>query len=276
MNNQAIDEELEEFFDESDGFDDDNDSFLPENLVEFDTGNDDFGLTEFEPIQFEPIQFEPIEPESPEIDFEIPDLNTTTFPELFNLLENGSLLSEFDIRLYELLTPVDSSRINILDDDFYILNNPDVPVDRERPEISVYFHYRRFGAQERRNPSPLFDSQYYLEQDPEVDSALANGEFQNDPLLHYIESGAEAGLDPNPFFDSDYYLEQNPDIQARGINPLEHYITFGWREGRRPSNNFDPNFYLDRYPDVELAGIDPLEHFITVGMEEGRMPVAEL
>ncbi|MGL5074960.1 MAG: hypothetical protein ACRDBG_03870 [Waterburya sp.] len=135
-------------------------------------------------------------------------------------------------------------------------------------------HYVQSGATEGRDPSPLFDTQYYLKQNPDVATALAGGNFSGDPLLHYVSAGAAEGRDPNPYFDSDYYLEQNPEVQEAGWNPLEHYVLYGSASQLDPSPNFDPNYYLSQNPDVAQAGIDPLTHFLTSGQEEGRSPMA--
>ena len=170
------------------------------------------------------------------------------------------------------------SEITIFDSEFYLRNNLDLPFatnnTSSEPSADAYNHYVQFGAVEKRDPSPLFDSSYYLEQNPSVATALAGGDFRNDPLLHYIESGAQSGLDPNPFFDSDYYLEQNSDVAKEGVNPLEHYIQYGSTEGRAPSNQFDPDFYLNQHSDVAASGMEPLEHFLIFGQEEGRIPIA--
>jgi hypothetical protein len=136
-------------------------------------------------------------------------------------------------------------------------------------------HYVQSGAVEGRDPSPLFDTQYYLEENPDVASALAGGDFSGDPLLHYVSAGAEEGRDPNPYFDSDYYLQQNPEVAEAGWNPLEHYVLYGSASQLDPSPNFDPNYYLNQNPDVAAAGVDPLTHFLTSGQEEGRSPMAE-
>ena len=134
--------------------------------------------------------------------------------------------------------------------------------------------YVTSGAVERQNPSPLFDREYYLEQNPDVAEALAGGSFNGDPLLHYVTSGATEGRDPNPYFDTDYYVAQNPGVVETGLNPLEHYVLLGSSEGADPSANFDPQFYLAQNPDVAAARIDPLTHFLTAGQAEGRSPVA--
>ena len=66
--------------------------------------------------------------------------------------------------------------------------------------------------------SGLFDSDWYLQQNPDVAKAGVN------PLRHYLRRGAIEGRDPNPLFDSDWYLQQNPDVARAGVNPLVDYL----------------------------------------------------
>ena len=49
-------------------------------------------------------------------------------------------------------------------------------------------HYLRQGALEGRDPNPLFDSDWYLQQNPDVAKAGVN------PLAHYLRAGAGEGL----------------------------------------------------------------------------------
>ena len=163
---------------------------------------------------------------------------------------------------------------NIIDADGNIINSESNNLNDSLLDYSALInHYVSNGALEGRDPSPLFDSEYYLEENPDVASALAGGAFSGDPLLHYVSSGAIEGRDPNPYFDSNYYTEQNPEVQ-QGYNPLEHYVLFGSLSGADPSPNFDPDYYLSQNPDVANLGIDPLTHFLTFGQEEGRQPTA--
>jgi hypothetical protein len=70
----------------------------------------------------------------------------------------------------------------------------------------------------------VFDSQYYLERNPDVAAAGV------DPLEHFLRYGWREGRDPHPLFQVQYYLASNPDVAAEGVNPLIHYLTTGWRD----------------------------------------------
>ena len=71
-------------------------------------------------------------------------------------------------------------------------------------------HYLQRGVLEGRDPNPLFDTDWYLQQNPDVAKAGVN------PLAHYLRQGALEGRDPNPLFDTDWYLQQNPDVAKAG------------------------------------------------------------
>lgn len=126
--------------------------------------------------------------------------------------------------------------------------------------------------------STLFDSAYYLKQNPDVAETGAN------PLVHYLKFGAQEGRNPHPLFDSSFYLAQNQDVAEAGVNPLSHFIRFGADEGREPksfngqyklikkSALFDTEYYLKQNPDLAKAGIDPIAHYLEVGAREGKNP----
>ena len=97
-------------------------------------------------------------------------------------------------------------------------------------------HYMRFGWKEGRNPHGLFDTTFYLKQNPDVAQAQVN------PLWHYMNVGWKEGRNPHPLFDTAFYLEQNPDVAQRGLNPLWHYVNFGWHEGRASRPQSDLSF----------------------------------
>lgn len=130
--------------------------------------------------------------------------------------------------------------------------------------LNPLIHYIRFGATELRDPGPLFSTRWYLSENPDVESSGVN------PLAHYLLFGAFEGRDPNPLFDTSWYLEENPDVAESGINPLVHFHQQGWREGRDPSERFDVCYYLENNRDVAATGIDPLVHYLRIGKAEGR------
>ena len=79
---------------------------------------------------------------------------------------------------------------------------------------------------EGRNPDALFNTTYYLQQNPDVAAAGV------DPLLHYEQFGWLEGRNPSPEFSTTLYLNANPDVKAAGVDPLVQYEEFGIREGR--------------------------------------------
>ena len=102
----------------------------------------------------------------------------------------------------------------LLDRNWYLDTYPDVQKSGASPEI----HYLEHGAEEGRDPNPVFDTRWYLQQNPDVLAAGVN------PLVHYLEHGAAEGRHPSPRFDSDRYMERNPEVRAAGLNPLIHYM----------------------------------------------------
>lgn len=127
-------------------------------------------------------------------------------------------------------------------------------------------HYLQQGWKEGRNPHPLFDTAFYLQQNPDVAQAEIN------PLQHYLAHGGLEGRSPHPLFDGAWYLRQNPDLVTSAVNPLIHYLRQGWRKRRDPHPLFDTAFYLEEYSDVEEAATCPLQHYVTRGGLEGRNP----
>ena len=74
----------------------------------------------------------------------------------------------------------------LFDAAWYLEQYPDLAGSRwarRHPEL----HYLRFGAREGRHPGPEFDSQRYLDDNPDVAELGAN------PLWHYLEFGQWEG-----------------------------------------------------------------------------------
>ncbi|MEZ2743018.1 hypothetical protein ACBP93_10345 [Paenalcaligenes hominis] len=74
---------------------------------------------------------------------------------------------------------------------WYLEQYPDIaadPVQSENPAL----HYMRMGGFEGRNPSPHFDSAFYLAANPDVVEAGLN------PLWHFLQNGQAEGRQPQP------------------------------------------------------------------------------
>ena len=138
----------------------------------------------------------------------------------------------------------------------------------------------------------LFDENYYLQQNPDVGTAVSEGIFKTG-LRHFLQWGQ---IDANrPFrllrfnFDEDTYLTQNPDVAAGAsegkIEPgIEHFLENGLTENRISNIQFTPSvqslafdeaYYLNKYPDVAESIADGdyvngVEHFIKKGEKEQR------
>ena len=86
--------------------------------------------------------------------------------------------------------------------------------------------------------SDLFDSKYYLKENPDVAKAKAN------PILHYLKFGWKEGRNPSPLFNTNNYISFRPDIVKADICPLVHYELFGKKEFL--SFCFDKIKYLEK------------------------------
>lgn len=129
--------------------------------------------------------------------------------------------------------------------------------------------------------STQFNPTYYLQNNPDVVVAIAQGIFK-DAADHYNRFGAKELRNPNAIFDAKYYASRNPDVLnavAAGVFPsvYAHYLAFGATEGRVPNAafaNFDADRYLTDNADVKAAGITTaaaaLKHFVEYGVDEGR------
>jgi glycosyltransferase involved in cell wall biosynthesis len=134
----------------------------------------------------------------------------------------------FNISAKISLRMVDFSDLKRSRCDLANLRHGDTRVGKRIPvlwRIRASFRLRRAAAEIAR--SGIFDTEWYLEQNPGVARAGI------DPVLHYLLHGAAEGRDPAPFFSGRDYLSRHPDVAAAGMNPLLHYVTNGIAEGRR-------------------------------------------
>lgn len=121
----------------------------------------------------------------------------------------------------------------------------------EHLETSVEFYMHNARDLE---PSPLFDTRYYL-------SRLAHPDNVDQPLAHYIDQKTPGPKCPNPYFFDKFYLLHRKDVYSAKITPLIHYLNIGFREEVCTHPLVD-NKYL-RETLTNLEGITPLEAVIT-------------
>ena len=109
----------------------------------------------------------------------------------------------------------------LFDSVFYLSQCPGVSKSKV-----LWAHYLAFGADEGRNPHPLFNTSFYQRRYTDVATSGMN------LLVHYWEYGSKEGRSPHAGFDTAYYLKVSPDLG--GMNPLLHYWRYGRAEGRQP------------------------------------------
>lgn len=139
------------------------------------------------------------------------------------------------------------------DPKWYLLNYEDV----RETQIPAVVHYIQFGEKEGRNPSQVFDTNWYVSvHGLRAEKGLA--------LAHYLTIGRTSQFSPNKLFDTKYYLEHNTDVREAGIDPAEHCFSAGWMEGRNPSNEFDTRYYIESHFDGDYSR-NPLLHYLNMG-----------
>ena len=160
-------------------------------------------------------------------------------------------------------------------------------IDRKIHPIT---HFLKIGVYNGYNPSPTFDTKFYLKLNPDVKKAGIN------PYVHYIKYGKNEKRIPKGItyqemielklpkkyiydyllilnygnFDKQYYT-QKYQIN-KNTNPIVHFLKEGVKKGHNPTPSFDTKFYLKQNPDVKKAGINPYVHYIKYGKNEKRIP----
>lgn len=113
----------------------------------------------------------------------------------------------------------------------YLALNPDVAAAVAKGGFANgYDHWASYGRAEQRASSLLFDSAYYLQQNPDIAAAVKAG--ATTAWAHFQNFGQYEGRDASPYFSRQGYLSANADIRAAGIDPLAHYLAYGQYEGR--------------------------------------------
>jgi hypothetical protein len=126
--------------------------------------------------------------------------------------------------------------------------------------------YVRTGARLGVDPSPYFNSRYYL---ATIGRPLRKG---LSPLADFIAYGTTEGIIPTPLFDREWYLRNYPDVLRSGFDPFLHYVASGDREGRSPGPWFDAAWYRMKNIEARDSETPPLQHYLGSGVADGRDP----
>jgi len=97
----------------------------------------------------------------------------------FNGSNKAQKLMKIQVRLLK--------KSGLFDEEWYLAEYTDVA---SAGVVDPVVHYLRYGAAEGRNPSPHFDTRFYLESHPDVAAAGLN------PLVHFVKFGREEGRKP--------------------------------------------------------------------------------
>lgn len=123
-------------------------------------------------------------------------------------------------------------------------------------KLDAVRHYLRFGSENNHSPNPLFDSLYYLSNNPDVAESNMN------PLVHFVFFGALERRNPHKFFNIEYYLAQLPTKNNK-VNALEHFLlNCADNHEVNPSHNFSVMEYYRSNPDALRAEDNALVHFL--------------
>lgn len=90
------------------------------------------------------------------------------------------------VKRYKIRRTVEAIRQDF-DVEYYVKEYQDLHL---RPGYSPIEHFVKFGAREKRNPAPYFNTRFYTQEYPEVEASGVN------PFLHYITEGRKKGYHP--------------------------------------------------------------------------------
>ncbi len=128
---------------------------------------------------------------------------------------------------------------------------------------AAYRHFLTIGLKENRRPGLYFDTAFYLDKAPGLDT------FGLHPLSHYCMFGCRESKSPSPLFDPMYY-RKNCKL-PEDTDPYAHYLCHQTDQDLQPCAWFDPLFYRRTYLG-NRRDITPFDHFLTTGLTERLAP----
>jgi hypothetical protein len=107
--------------------------------------------------------------------------------------------------------------------------------------------YRRRGWRKGRNPSPWFDTKWYLAQNPDANRLGIS------PLDHFVRIGAREGRSPHPLFNLAWYTRRYLNGAPVSAEALLHFMTIGMNNGGVPDPRLGTEAVQKRLLDVDVA-----------------------
>ena len=138
----------------------------------------------------------------------------------------------------------------LLDADYHQLNGTVGDAALLDPAV----HFCRHGWRDGCKPNRYFDSEWYLDANPDARRAQVN------PLLHYLREGEPAGRQPSRRFDPEWYRATY--AVPAGESALAHYLARRHRQAYSPSPSFDVIWYMTRHSNDVGPGRDAFMHFL--------------
>ena len=174
-------------------------------------------------------------------------------------------------------TPTPIDQVALFDSDLYLSLYADLSQTFGSDATAAYNHLLSNGLAEGRVFSYVFDSQLYLDLNPDVVAQIGSGGYVS-VFDNFVTSGIAQGKVASYVFNPQTYLVNYSDLNAAfGSNfglALTHFLNNGIAEGRRGSLFFDVAYYLGIYSDLSAVfGTDykaAMKHYITHGVGEGR------
>ena len=119
---------------------------------------------------------------------------------------------------------------------YYADQNPDVEKIDGYDHAELLEHWKKFGLNEGRRSSPVFDVRYYLRENPDIAKQFGQKNYK-EAAHHWYNSGRKEGRPSHPDFQVRIYLKKNPDVaKAVGaqnyLGAVHHYLAHGYKEGR--------------------------------------------
>lgn len=158
---------------------------------------------------------------------------------------------------------------------YYLNKYPDV----RRSGLNPLVHYLRYGARERRSPSPAFDVEGFCEVHrdrlaPDADPAeLCLAWYGGYEWKGQVQSPGEVAPEVvakfRKSFDEEFYRSMNPDVAESGMRMYEHFIAHGQHEDRDPAPDFDIHVYKRELQRSRPPYTNPLVHHVRIGDHPG-------